>query len=100
MNRRTLRIAVGVAVILALSAGAIAALRARRAADWRPRQVVLITIDTLRADRLGVYGYGERPTSPNLDAWAQGAVVFDRATAAAPWTLPSLGALLTGRYPA
>jgi arylsulfatase A-like enzyme len=67
---------------------------------WRPKQVVLITIDTLRFDRLGLYGYQRRPTSPHLDAWAQQAVVFDRATAPAPWTVPSLAALLTGRYPA
>ena len=67
---------------------------------WRAKQVVLITIDTLRFDRLGLYGYERRPTSPHLDAWARSAVVFDRATAPTPWTVPSLGALLTGRYPA
>ena len=66
---------------------------------WRPQQVVLITIDTLRADRLGAYGYTTRPTSPNLDALAQQSVVFERAFAAAPWTIPSLAALHTGRYP-
>jgi arylsulfatase A-like enzyme len=92
---------------LLLAAGALAVLAgaalwyARSAPTaWRPKQVVLITIDTLRFDRLGLYGYQRRPTSPNLDAWAQRAVVFDRATAPAPWTVPSLGALLTGRYPA
>jgi arylsulfatase A-like enzyme len=91
-----------------LVAGAVAALagafawygRSRSPAPWHAKQVVLITIDTLRFDRLGVYGYQRRPTSPHLDAWAQNAVVFDRATAPAPWTVPSLGALLTGRYPA
>ncbi|MEO8604790.1 MAG: sulfatase [bacterium] len=68
-------------------------------AAWRPKQIVLITIDTLRADRLGAYGYTAQPTSPNIDALAQQSVVFDRAFAAAPWTIPSLGALHTGRYP-
>lgn len=66
---------------------------------WRAKQVVLISIDTLRADRLGTYGYTVRPTSPNLDALAQQSVVFERAFTAAPWTVPALAALLTGRYP-
>ncbi len=66
---------------------------------WMARKIVLITIDTLRADRLGFYGYRERATSPNLDAWAREAVVFERVNAQAPWTVPSLGSLLTGRYP-
>jgi arylsulfatase A-like enzyme len=88
------------AALLALTVGALAALRAHSAPPWRARQVVLITIDTLRFNRLGLYGYRERPTSPILDAWSAGTVVFDRATAPAPWTVPSLGALHTGRYPA
>ena len=67
----------------------------RPAATTRPN-VVLISIDTLRPDRLGVYGYG-RPTSPHLDAWArEHAVAFDTAIAAAPWTLPSHTSMLTG----
>lgn len=63
------------------------------------RKVVLITIDTLRADRLGAYGYTRRPTTPNLDVWAETAVVFENAFAQAPWTVPSLGSLFAGRYP-
>jgi arylsulfatase A-like enzyme len=42
------------------------------------RNVIVVTIDTLRADRLGVYGYS-RPTSPNIDALAARGMVFDRA---------------------
>jgi len=61
--------------------------------------VLLITIDTLRADRLGLYGY-PRPTSPELDRFAAGAVVFEDAQASSPWTLPSLASLLTGEEPA
>ncbi len=57
--------------------------------------LVLISVDTLRADRLGLYGY-PRPTSPRLDAWARGAVVFEDAVASAPWTLPSHVSMLTG----
>gem|GEM_PF-568902 len=58
--------------------------------------VVLVIVDTLRADRLSLYGY-ERPTSPRLDDWARRrAVVFDRVVAPAPWTLPSHASIFTG----
>jgi arylsulfatase A-like enzyme len=56
--------------------------------------VLLITIDTLRADRLGLYGYA-KPTSPALDDFAAGAVVFEQAEASSPWTLPSLASVMT-----
>lgn len=69
----------------------------------RPRarvgKVLLVTIDALRRDRLGLYGYAGKPTSPALDAWAREAVVFENAFAPAPWTIASLGALFTGRHP-
>jgi arylsulfatase A-like enzyme len=79
---------------------AVAVLRSsERGRTWRANKVVLITIDTLRRGRLGCYGYHKKPTSPHLDAWAKEAVVFDRAVAQAPWTIPSLGSLFTGRYP-
>jgi arylsulfatase A-like enzyme len=84
-------------VALALSVNAL--LSRPDPATWRARQVVLISIDTLRADRLGAYGYQERPTSPNFDQLAQQSVIFDRAYVAAPWTIPSLASVLTGRYP-
>ena len=60
--------------------------------------VVLIVVDTLRADHLGVYGY-ERATSPGIDLWASQGVVFDHAFANSPWTLPTFGSILTGRIP-
>jgi choline-sulfatase len=60
--------------------------------------LLLITIDTLRADRLGAYGYA-RARTPNLDALANGGTTFDRAYSASPVTLPSHATLLTGRYP-
>lgn len=60
--------------------------------------VLLITLDTVRAASLSLYGY-ERPTSPRLaQLGAQGAV-FEQAFATAPWTLPSHASLLTGRLP-
>ncbi len=61
----------------------------------QPRQVVLVFVDTLRRDHLGLHGY-DRPTSPEIDAWARAAVVFDDARATSSWTLPSARALLTG----
>jgi len=60
--------------------------------------VVLISFDTVRADHVGAYGY-KRPTTPNVDALAARSVVFDRAIAQAPWTLPSHAAMLSGLYP-
>jgi len=61
--------------------------------------VVLVVVDTLRADHLGLYGY-HRPTSPNLDRIARGGIVYEDASASAPWTLPSVASLLTGQVPA
>ncbi len=62
-----------------------------------PPDVFLIVVDTLRADHLGSYGYAE-PTSPAIDALAKDALVFDRAYSTAPWTLPSISTILSGRY--
>jgi len=58
--------------------------------------VLLIVLDTTRADHLSLYGYG-RDTSPHLDRWAANAVVFDNAWSTTSWTLPSHASLLTGR---
>lgn len=63
-----------------------------------PRGLVVVVIDTLRADHLGGYGY-ERPTSPRMDALAADAVLFRQAISPAPWTLPSLATLMTSLYP-
>ncbi|MDX1631870.1 MAG: sulfatase [Thermoanaerobaculia bacterium] len=59
--------------------------------------VLLVTVDTLRSDFVGVYG-GPGDTTPNLDAWAAGAVVFDRAVAASSRTVPSHASILTSRF--
>jgi arylsulfatase A-like enzyme len=64
----------------------------------RPPDVLLIVLDTVRAKSLSVYGY-ERPTSPRLAAFAERGVVFTRAFATSPWTLPTHGSLFTGRWP-
>ena len=60
--------------------------------------VVLIVIDTLRADHVGTLGYS-RATTPNIDALARQSIVFENAVAAAPWTLPSIATILTSQYP-
>ncbi|MDJ0851976.1 MAG: sulfatase [Myxococcota bacterium] len=57
--------------------------------------VVLVSIDSLRADHLGVYGY-EPPTSPTIDRLAAKGAAFERAYSTTSWTLPSHAALLTG----
>src|SRR6188508_1925278 len=62
------------------------------------RHVVFITIDTLRADHVGAYGYAAART-PALDRIAREGVTFDRAYATAPITLTSHASLMTGRYP-
>ncbi len=64
----------------------------------RPVSVLLITIDTLRADHLGAYGYGRR-TSPHIDRLAADGLVFTAAYATYPRTGPSLTALHTGAFP-
>ncbi len=66
--------------------------------EARPLNVLLITVDTLRADHLGCYGY-ERPTSPRIDALAAESLVFDDTQATSSWTLPSLVSLMTSVYP-
>ena len=64
----------------------------------RKLNVILITVDTLRADTLGFAGY-EKPTSPNLDALAAKSTVFQRAYSMASYTGKSVGPTLIGKYP-
>lgn len=63
-----------------------------------PRTVVLVSLDTLRPERLGLYG-GDPEVSANIDALGAEAIVFDQALANAPWTLPSHMTMLTGMNP-
>ncbi len=64
----------------------------------RQPNVIFITIDALRPDHLGCYGYA-RPTSPNIDALAREGVLFNKAFSAAPYTIISVPSLLTGLEP-
>lgn len=74
----------------------IAPTHAARAIDWRGRDIVLITVDALRADHVGAYGY-ERPTTPHLDSLAREGVVFEHAYAPTPHTSYSVTSLMTGK---
>ena len=60
--------------------------------------VVLLSVDTLRADRLGCYGH-DKPTSPNIDALAAQGLLFEDALCEVPLTAPSMSSMLSGRYP-
>lgn len=68
-----------------------------RFVDWRDRDLLLVSIDALRADHLGVYDY-KRPVSPNIDALAKKGVVFERAYTAMPNTSYAITSLLMGKY--
>ena len=65
--------------------------------DPPKKNVVLVVVDTMRADRSSLYGC-ERNTTPAIDAWAAGGTAFEHANAGSSWTVPSMGMLLTGRY--
>jgi arylsulfatase A-like enzyme len=75
----------------------VSALFGARAAA-APPNVVLIVVDTLRADGVGCYG-ASRDTTPAIDELASEGVRFQRAYSTAPWTMPSVGSMFTGTYP-
>jgi arylsulfatase A-like enzyme len=60
--------------------------------------VLLVVLDTVRADHLSLYGY-HRPTTPNIDRLAARGIRFDEVRASAPWTLASHATMFTGRWP-
>lgn len=68
---------------------------------WRAKKklnIILIVIDTLRADHVSCYGY-ERNITPNIDRLASEGVLFKNAIVTSPWTLPSVASILTSQYP-
>jgi arylsulfatase A-like enzyme len=73
--------------------------RPKLAGAARGWNVVLLTVDTLRADRLGAYGYAVRPNSPKIDVQLASGVTFGSAMSPRASTWPSLASLLTGLYP-
>lgn len=90
--RRTFSI-VGALALVAAACGGDAAPRPQRTPN-----LVLITVDTLRADHLEAYGY-RRPTAPQTARLAASGVRFAAAVSQAPWTLPSMASLHSGLYP-
>ena len=76
----------------------LAACAAPGCSSQRDPNIVLIISDTLRADKLGCYGF-EQPTSETLDELATKGVLFRRTIAPSSWTRPSIGALLTSQHP-
>ncbi|MBI1278751.1 MAG: sulfatase-like hydrolase/transferase [Anaerolineaceae bacterium] len=60
--------------------------------------ILFIVLDTMRRDRLSIYGH-DRETSPQLDQFAQDSTLFERAVSAAQWTVPSHASMFTGVYP-
>lgn len=65
----------------------------------KPRNIIFVLVDTLRADRLGAYGY-TRDTSPSVDAFARESILFENARSQASCTFPSANSILTSRWPA
>jgi arylsulfatase A-like enzyme len=96
---------IGAAAIVATLAGAVHAWAwSTERANWgrlpsgaAGPNIVFIVWDTVRARSLSLYDY-ERPTTPRLDAFADGAAVFDRAFSTSPWTLPGHASMFTGRW--
>jgi arylsulfatase A-like enzyme len=83
-----------IALALAMMASASAPVTAEEPAP----HVLIITVDTLRADRLGSHGYA-RDTSPNIDALLAGGVRFSQARTVEPLTTPGLTSMITALYP-
>ena len=67
--------------------------------DRKKHNVLIVVVDSLRADRLGVYGHDRPGISPNIDRLAEEGMLFSRAQTAATWTLPSVASLFTGLHP-
>ena len=82
------------ALLGAVAFGALAGCDGHRLAT----RIVILTLDTTRADRLGCYGYADA-TTPNLDRLAGEAVLFENAVSPVPTTLPSHSTMFTGLYP-
>lgn len=99
-------LAFGIVIQIAAGCVAFAQVGASQPAQTKPQprsgvtkpSVILITIDTLRADRVGCYG-AQTVKTPTLDALAQDGVVFERAISQVPLTWPSHAVILTGTYP-
>ena len=102
LNQRLDTAVLGAAIVVAIVTGIGRAVSAEPAplpasSSDKP-DVLMVVIDTLRADHLQIYGHSVA-TSPNLDAFAAEGLRYEQAGSPAGWTLPSFGAFATGRYP-
>ncbi|HJR71375.1 MAG TPA: sulfatase [Gammaproteobacteria bacterium] len=97
-TRRTPTGLLSLALTLALPLVGVEREAAAQVQACRDCNVILIAIDTLRADHLGTYGY-DRSTSPNIDAFAEEARVFTNFYSNSSWTVPSFSAMFTSLYP-
>ena len=101
--RRTLPWLAGAVTVVAVATVGWRVVAERRMAHARSSpaagapNVLLLILDTVRAANLSLYHY-PRSTTPELERFAQGATVFERAFAAAPWTLPSHASIFTGEW--
>ncbi len=87
-------------LLIAITAGTVWFVRGRdgRGRQQKPQNIFLISIDTIRADRLSCYGYRHK-TTPNIDAFAGNAVLFENCFSNIPLTLPAHSSMLTGLIP-
>lgn len=98
MTRRRRSILIAIAALAAVAIGVWSAWRHDHVAPSRTTPVILISIDTLRSDRLPMYGY-DKVATPNLDALRADSILYERAYSHCPLTLPSHLSMMTGLLP-
>ncbi len=93
-----MKIAIALAAASTLAAWTRAGAAQSPDGRWSGDNVILISLGNVGANRMSLYGY-PRPTTPRLDAWARGGVVFSEAFTPASWTLPDGASLFSSLYP-
>lgn len=89
----------GAGLVLSLALLTQPACRQRADSEAPRLNVIIVLVDAMRADRLGPYGFSQRPTTPAVDRFAAESVVFRHAVSQCGWTVPSVASLFTGVYP-
>ncbi|MHA1568213.1 MAG: sulfatase [Alphaproteobacteria bacterium] len=97
MSRHAFIRVVIIIALVALAVACVTAFSCSSANQYKGRNVILISVDTLRADHVGCYGY-DKPTTPRIDALAEQGMIFKNTYATSPWTLPSHTSMLTGLF--
>ncbi len=95
---RKYKIILFVTVIFLLSASLLSCQSEKTEKITKPKNIILITLDTTRPDLLGCYG-GNTVKTPNLDSFSEDAVIFENANSQIPSTGPSHASMFTGKYP-